>query len=77
MGRSDEAIRRLQQLAKRWPGNRDLLFALATMQRDAGQRAAARATAESLAAAFPDDRNAQALVEELSKPAAPAPPQSN
>ena len=73
LGRSDEAIRRLQQLVKRWPDNREMLFALATMQRDAGQRAAARSTAESLLAAHPDDPSAQALLQELSKP----PAQSN
>ena len=56
MGRSNEAIRRLQQLAKRWPGNRDILFGLATMQRDAGQRPAALATARSLVASHPNDR---------------------
>ncbi|HXK21325.1 MAG TPA: tetratricopeptide repeat protein, partial [Myxococcota bacterium] len=65
-GRTDEAIRRLQQLVKRFPANHDMLFALATMQRDAGQRAAARATAKSLVDAFPEDRAAQALLQQLS-----------
>ena len=73
MGRSAEAIRRLKQLARRWPDNRDALYGLATMQRDAGQLAAAAATAESLLANYPDDRNAQALLQELSAPA-PSPP---
>ena len=65
-------MRRLEALRKRWPGNPDILLALATMQRDAGQRDAARTTVESLLQAHPDDRNARALLDSLVGP--PPPP---
>ena len=73
-GRNAEAMHRLEVLRKRWPGNPDILLALATMQRDAGQRDAARATVESLLQAHPDDRNARQLLDSLAGP--PAPPGS-
>ena len=74
-GKTDEAIRRLQALTKRFPANHDMLFALATMQRDADQRAAARATAQALVAAFPGDGTAKALLQQLSSDsAAPSSP---
>jgi len=71
-GKNAEAMRRLEALRKRWPGNPDILLALATMQRDAGQRDAARTTVESLLQAHPDDRNARALLDSLVGP--PPPP---
>ncbi|HXZ84039.1 MAG TPA: tetratricopeptide repeat protein, partial [Myxococcota bacterium] len=70
-GRTAEAMRRLEALRERWPGNPDVLLALATMQRDAGQIDAARAIVESLLRAHPDDRNARQLRDELAGPPPP------
>jgi predicted CXXCH cytochrome family protein len=64
-GRSSEALRELERAAARWPVNRDILFALATARRDAGQLEAAREAARALVAAHPDDREAGALLEQL------------
>ncbi|HTO70548.1 MAG TPA: tetratricopeptide repeat protein [Myxococcota bacterium] len=64
-GKSAEAIRRLESLRKRWPTDPDVLLALATMQRDAGNRAAARDAAQALLAARPGDPNARALLDQL------------
>jgi tetratricopeptide (TPR) repeat protein len=64
-GRTADAVRELERAAARWPLNRDILFALATTRRDAGQLAAAREAARGLVAAFPDDREAGALLDEL------------
>jgi predicted CXXCH cytochrome family protein len=64
-GRRGEAIKVLDQAARRWPGDRDILTALATIQRDAGQLEAARRTAGQLADAYPDDPAAGALRDEL------------
>ena len=50
---------------QRWPSNRELLMALATLQRDAGNLPAARRAAETLAAAYPDDREVNALRQQL------------
>jgi len=66
---TDPAIRstvtQVDRAAARWPGNRDVLMALATMQRDAGQRDAARRTVKRLAEAHPGDREIAALAEQL------------
>jgi tetratricopeptide (TPR) repeat protein len=64
-GRKRDAIRALDRDAKRWPADRDILMALATMQRDAGNRAEARRALQSLLAADPEDREARALLEQL------------
>jgi tetratricopeptide (TPR) repeat protein len=64
-GRPREAIRALEAALVRYPGDRDLLYALATFQRDAGERAAARRTAERLLRAHPGDGEAQALLQSL------------
>jgi Flp pilus assembly protein TadD len=55
----------LERATRRWPDNRDLLLALATMQRDAGQSEAARRTVHRLAEAFPNDREIAALARQL------------
>jgi predicted CXXCH cytochrome family protein len=65
LGRSAEAVRALERDATRWPRNRDILFALATMERDAGHRDNARRAAQRLLEANPDDREARSLVEQL------------
>jgi predicted CXXCH cytochrome family protein len=64
-GRPADAIKALDRATARWPGDRDLLMALATMQRDAGQVEAARRTATKLAQAFPDDPEVSALSRQL------------
>ena len=53
-GRRDEAIRTLED-ATRTRGERDLLLALASYQRQAGQAAAAEASLRRLATINPDD----------------------
>ena len=65
MGRSVEATGTLQRAAQRWPADRNILFALAAMERDAGHKEQARKAANALVAADPDDREARALVEQL------------
>jgi len=64
-GRPTEAIQVLEQALRRWPTDRDLLFALASFQRDAGDLAAARRTVQALLAAYPRDTGAQVLAAEL------------
>jgi tetratricopeptide (TPR) repeat protein len=64
-GRSAEAIQVLQEALRQWPADRDLLFALASFQRDAGDLAAARRTVQALLAAHPRDAGAQVLAAEL------------
>ncbi len=63
--RTPEALKLLARAAAKWPTNRNVLLARATMLRDAGQREAARKAAEALAAAFPGDLDAAALLQEL------------
>jgi hypothetical protein len=55
----------LEKAHQRFPGDRAILQALATMARDRGDRAKALAYAEQLVAAAPDDPNGQALLKEL------------
>jgi predicted CXXCH cytochrome family protein len=64
-GDSDRAIAVLQATLSRHPTDRDSLIALATFHRDAGRRNDARAAAERLARAYPDDAGAQALLASL------------
>jgi tetratricopeptide (TPR) repeat protein len=64
-GRPTEAVQVLEQALQRWPTDRDLLFALASFQRDAGDRPAARRTVQALLAAYPRDPGAQVLAAEL------------
>ena len=63
--RTPEALKVLERAAAKWPTNRNVLLARATMLRDAGQREAARKAAEALAAAYPGDPDAQALLQDL------------
>ena len=65
MGRSADATRLLHRAAERWPADRNILFALSAMERDAGHKQEARKAANALVAADPDDREARALVEQL------------
>jgi predicted CXXCH cytochrome family protein len=71
-GRQEEAIRTLERALARHPGDRDLLFALATFHRDAGEIDAARRWADRLVRAHPQDAEARALLQSLG--GLPAPP---
>jgi len=64
-GRSAEATRMLQRAAERWPADRNILFALAALARDAGNKDEARKAALALVGADPGDREARALLEQL------------
>ena len=64
-GQGPAAIRLLERATVRWPGDRDMLLALITMERDAGRRDEARKAAEALVAMDPRDREAKALLEQL------------
>ena len=62
---TDRAIAVFQGAHERHPGNRDLLIALATMNRDAGQLSAAVEYARKLVALSPQDPNALQLLAQL------------
>jgi tetratricopeptide (TPR) repeat protein len=64
-GRTREAIRTLDAALARSPSDRDLLYALATFHRDAGDRVAARRAAEQLVATHSADVEARALLQSL------------
>ncbi len=64
-GQGASALPLMAKARERFPDNFDIGWALATLQRDAGQRLAARATAQQLAAAFPSNQNVRALLRSL------------
>jgi Flp pilus assembly protein TadD len=64
-GRSRDAVRVLERAIERFPRQRDMLVALVTFHRDAGNRAAARAMATRLVEAFPDDAEAKSLLQSV------------
>ena len=64
-GQSAQAIRVLITALARHPGDRDILFALAALERDAGELAAARQHARQLVERDPNDGEARALQESL------------
>lgn len=66
-GRTSDAIATLTEARARNPGDDDLLLALATFSRDAGDRAAALRYAQMLLAAHPTDSTARALVRSLAR----------
>jgi hypothetical protein len=55
----------LKEALKSHPGDREILLALVTISRTAGDVTAALGYAEQLAAVTPDDRGVTALVREL------------
>jgi hypothetical protein len=61
----------LKEALKTHPGNRDILSALVSFSRLAGDLTAALGYAEQLAAITPDDRNLMGLVEALRQAAKP------
>jgi tetratricopeptide (TPR) repeat protein len=64
-GQNERAIDILGAALAEHPGDRDLLFALATFHRDYGRTALALRYAERLAALRPDDAAAQGLIRSL------------
>ena len=64
-GREEDALRVLDRAHRAHPGDRDLLVALATINRDLARRERALAYARKLLALSPDDPRAAALVREL------------
>lgn len=70
-GRKAEAINYLKESLTGHPGNRDLLFAVISFSRDAGDTATALEFAERISRIAPDDQAAQRLVDELRRQIAP------
>ncbi len=66
-GQGDSARAWLDAAWRRFPGSYDIGWALATIARDAGDRDAAIEYADTLLASFPDDRNLEALREDLGR----------
>ena len=64
-GRAREAVQVMTQALERDNQNRDLLFALATINRDLGKLVEARNFAQRLVTAFPEDAGAQQLLRSL------------
>jgi Tfp pilus assembly protein PilF len=66
-GKKAEGIQALADAHRRFPGDPALLQALATMERDRGDRQAAAGYARKLLALTPDDAQAKALLQELQR----------
>jgi predicted CXXCH cytochrome family protein len=64
-GQPGEAMTVLKEHLKKHPGNRDILLALLSFSRNAGDVVAALAYAEQLAAVAPDDQSLAGLIQEL------------
>jgi tetratricopeptide (TPR) repeat protein len=64
-GRREEAIKVLKEALKRHPGDREILQALISFSREAGDATAALSYAEQLAVVTPDDQRLAALIREL------------
>lgn len=64
-GRAGEAVTVLERVHQRSPHHREVLVALATINRDRGQRDAAIRYAEKLAALSPEDEAARRLLDQL------------
>ena len=73
MGRRDDAIKALQHVLSRHPGDRETLAALVSFEQEAGDAAAALSYAERLFAIMPEDPNLRGLIEALKKQSAAAP----
>lgn len=71
-GRRDEAMMVLQAVLAKHPGNREILSALISFSRQAGDTTAALGFAEQLAAIVPDDRNLARAIQELRQAAKPS-----
>jgi tetratricopeptide (TPR) repeat protein len=66
-GKKSEGIQALADAHRRFPGDVDLLQALATMERDRGDRQAAAGYARKLLVLMPEDAQAKALLQELQR----------
>jgi Flp pilus assembly protein TadD len=64
-GETERGMQVLRDAAERHPFDRDLLVALATLSRDAGEREAAVGYAERLTGLFPEDAEARTLLVRL------------
>jgi Flp pilus assembly protein TadD len=64
-GKVPQAIAVLEQAHRRFPGDPELVQALAAFERDRGNRVAAAGWAEELVALTPDDPQARQLLEGL------------
>ncbi len=71
-GRRDEAMMVLKAALAKHPGNREILTALISFSRQAGDTTAALGFAEQLAAIMPDDRNLARVIQELRQAANPS-----
>jgi len=71
-GKRDEAMTVLKESLKSHPSNRDILLALVSFSREAGDTTAALGYAEQLAAIAPDDRSVEGLVRELRRAIKPS-----
>jgi predicted Zn-dependent protease len=67
VGRPGEAIAALKGALTKHPGNRDILVALMTFSRDAGQLVSALAYAEELAKTNPGDRGLADLIQTMKR----------
>ncbi len=70
-GQRDQAMTVLKEALKSHPGNREILTALVSFSRLAGDPTATLGYAEQLAAITPDDRKLAKLIEELRQAASP------
>ena len=66
-GKRAEGIKLLADAQRRFTGDADILQALAVMERDRGNRDAARVYARKLGELSPDDPQAQGLLRELER----------
>jgi predicted CXXCH cytochrome family protein len=70
-GRADEAMTVLKEALKGHPGNHEILLALVSFSRSAGDATTALGYAEQLAVITPDDRSLARLIEDLRQAAGP------
>ena len=67
MGKVAQGIKVLGEAHRRFAGDVEILQALATMERDLGQRSLAQSYAKKLVELVPEDPQAQALARELAR----------
>ena len=67
-GKRDEAVAVLRRAQQQFPGNMDIINALFSMSREAGDKPAALRYAKQLAELMPDNTNLRKLIAELEKP---------
>ena len=67
-GKRDEALAVLRRAQQQFPGNMEIINALFTMSREAGDKPAALRYAKQLAELMPDNPNLRRLIADLEKP---------